>query len=191
MTFKIINPDTIIGESLETAWGLPQYVRLINDAGAANFQASDAFRKSFNAYYRVRQRKKEWYDEYYRLMEKQKTDNLSFEQLLRALLTFGSIEVSFSSKLISTVDVNRPIWDQYVLKSLGLYKEWNSFNGKKKEERIQKAVEIYSDIEKWYSDFLKSKDGKACIAKFNAILPDYTDKISDVKKIDFMLVSKR
>lgn len=60
MTFKIINPDTIIGESLETAWGLPQYVHLINVAGAANFQASDAFRKSFNAYYRVRQRKKEW-----------------------------------------------------------------------------------------------------------------------------------
>ena len=97
----------------------------------------------------------------------------------------------FQSKLLATVDVDRPIWDQYVLKSLGRYKEWNSFNGKDKEERISKAVEIYADIEKWYADFLNSKDGKECVKKFDTILPDYAGKVSDVKKIDFFYGSSR
>jgi len=38
---------------------------------------------------------------------------------------------------------------------------------------------------------LNSKDGKECVKKFDTILPDYAGKVSDVKKIDFMLVSKR
>ena len=187
----IINPNTIIGECLETAWGLPQYMDIISKVNKNDFKASADFRTSFNAYYRVRQRKSEWYDAYYELMENQKHYPLSFEQLLRKLMTFGNIETSFSSKLLATVDVDRPIWDQYVLKSLGRYKEWKSFNGKDKEERISKAVEIYAGIEKWYADFLNSKDGKECVKKFDTILPDYAGKVSDVKKIDFMLVSKR
>ena len=187
----IINSNTIIGECLETAWGLPQYMRIIDTANQEGFQASVDFRKDFNAYYRVRQRKPEWYDAYYKLMENQKRDNLSFEQLLRQLANFGSIEVSFSSKLLSTADVNRPIWDQYVLKNLGLFKEWKSFDNKEKDDRIRKAVEIYSGIEQWYKNFLDSNEGKGCVAKFDAVLPTYAEKISYVKKIDFMLVSKR
>ena len=107
----IINPNTIIGECLETAWGLPQYMDIISKVKKNDFKASTDFRTSFNAYYRVRQRKSEWYDAYYEVMENQKHNPLSFEQLLRKLMTFGNIEVSFSSKLLATVDVDRPIWD--------------------------------------------------------------------------------
>ena len=107
----IINPNTIIGECLETAWGLPQYMDIISKVNKNAFKASADFRTSFNAYYRVRQRKSEWYDSYYELMENQKHYPLSFEQLLRKLMTFGNIETSFSSKLLATVDVDRPIWD--------------------------------------------------------------------------------
>lgn len=91
----IINPNTIIGECLETAWGLPQYMDIISKVNKNDFKASADFRTSFNAYYRVRQRKSEWYDAYYELMENQKHYPLSFEQLLRKLMTFGNIETSF------------------------------------------------------------------------------------------------
>ena len=96
----IINPNTIIGECLETAWGLPQYMDIISKVNKNAFKASADFRTSFNAYYRVRQRKSEWYDAYYELMENQKHYPLSFEQLLRKLMTFGNIETSFSRMLI-------------------------------------------------------------------------------------------
>lgn len=68
----IINPNTIIGECLETAWGLPQYMDIISKVKKNDFKASTDFRTSFNAYYRVRQRKSEWYDAYYEVMENQK-----------------------------------------------------------------------------------------------------------------------
>ena len=56
---------------------------IISKVNKNDFKASADFRTSFNAYYRVRQRKSEWYDAYYELMENQKHYPLSFEQLLR------------------------------------------------------------------------------------------------------------
>ena len=186
----ILNPNTVIGDCLETAFGLPTYLELINEAKKEQFATKD-YRKKFNAYYRVRQRSSEWYDRYYELMENQKNSNLSFEMILRQLLPFGALEVSFSSKLLSTIDTQKPIWDQYVLKSLNLFNEWMSYSQLPQEERLQKAVYIYDRIEKWYDQFLNSQVGKECIAKFDKELPQYSKTISNTKKIDFMLVSKR
>ena len=187
----ILNPKTVIGDCLETAFGLPIYVEIICRAKNGGQFADEDFRKKYNAYYRVRQRKPEWYAEYYRLMESQHSTNKSFEELLRALLPYGGIEVSFSSKLLSTIDTNRPIWDQYVLKSLGRFDEWTSFSQRPCEERIKKAVSLYAEIEQWYVDFLNTQTGKECIKQFDTVLPQYADIISATKKIDYMLVSKR
>ena len=187
----ILNPQTVIGDCLETAFGLPTYVEIIQATKIGGHFADDDFRKKFNAYYRVRQRKPAWYDAYYHLMEEQPIKNRSFEELLRELLLYGNVEVSFSSKLLSTIDPNRPIWDQYVLKNLGLYGDWKSFNPRPKEDRIKKAVSLYNEIELWYKDFLNSQPGEDCIKEFDAVLPKYTNIISSTKKIDYMLVSKR
>ena len=186
----ILNPNTVIGDCLETAFGLPTYLELINEAKKAQFTTAD-YRKKYNAYYRVRQRSTEWYDKYYELMENQRKNNLSFELILRQLLPFGALEVSFSSKLLSTIDTQKPIWDQYVLKSLSLYDEWMSYSQLTQEERLQKAVRIYERIENWYNLFLNSQVGKECISRFDKELPQYSKAISNTKKIDFMLVSKR
>ena len=52
------------------------------------------------------------------------------------------------------------------------------------------ALNIYNQMICWYEDFVKTENGKECIAEFNKILPDYV-WMSDVKKIDFYLWSKR
>ena len=186
-----LNPSTVMGECFETAFGIKTYVELINEVADKHFSASDKFRKKFNAYYRVRQRKADWYDAYYSLMIQQKKQEKTFEDLLKELAVYGNIEVSFSSKLLATADTNRPIWDQYVLKSLGVYNSWQKYNNKPKIDRIKKASELYSEIEDWYRIFLNSADGKACIKQFDLLLPSYAKIISDTKKIDYMLVSKR
>lgn len=69
--------------------------------------------------------------------------------------------------------------------------EWRSFSGKAIEERIKKAESIYWVMEQWYQDFLGSAKGKRCIKKFDAVLPEYKDVLSDTKKVDFLLVFKR
>lgn len=55
---------------------------------------------------------------------------------------------------------------------------------------MKNAVELYSDIEKWYQEFLLTEDAKTCIALFNSTLTQYK-WVSDVKKVDFFLWSIR
>ena len=187
-----ISPDTFVGESLETAFGLKAYSTIMQFTKNRPFVATPEFRKTFNGYYKLRQRSAKWYDKYYSLFESQFCADCSFEDLLREMHTVnGSLEVSFISKLIATVNPQMPIWDQYVVRNIGLESEWLCSSRLPKEKRIQKAVEIYNKIVKWYSDFLNDETGKACIKLFDQLLPQYKDKLSDTKKIDCILWSKR
>lgn len=187
-----ISPDTFVGESLETAFGLKAYSTIMQFTKNRPFVATPEFRKTFNGYYKLRQRSAKWYDKYYSLFESQFCADCSFEDLLREMHTVNSsLEVSFISKLIATVNPQMPIWDQYVVRNIGLESEWLCSSRLPKEKRIQKAVEIYNKIVKWYSDFLNDETGKACIKLFDQLLPQYKDKLSDTKKIDCILWSKR
>ena len=80
-------------------------------------------KKTFNGFYRGRQKSAAWYDKYYKLMEEQKSANRSFKDLLLYLEPVGgTIDVSFVSKLMAAVDPSLPIWDKYVLQNLELLK---------------------------------------------------------------------
>ena len=54
-------------------------------------------------------------------------------------------------------------------------------------ERIERAVQIYNCMDKAYDKFIASEEGRACIGKFDRILPRYKDKLSNVKKVDYIL----
>lgn len=188
---KTLDPNTALSDAIVTAFSIREYVGIINAVKADDFNADPEFRKRFNGYYRVRQRKPAWYDKYYSLMVEQKKYHRSFGEILTELSAFGSVEVSFASKMIAAVEPDKPIWDQYVIRNLGLENEWRSFSGKAIGERIERAESIYREMEQWYQDFLRSPKGKRCIKKFDAVLPGYKDVLSDTKKVDFLLVFKR
>ncbi|MCH5266157.1 MAG: hypothetical protein J1F02_09675 [Lachnospiraceae bacterium] len=103
----------------------------------------------------------------------------------------GKIEVSFVSKLMATIDPQLPIWDKYVLINLGKIAEWEKFRSADAEERIKEASKIYAYIKCWYKSFIEDDYGKLCIAKFDEALPAYRDKLTDIKKIDYLLWGKR
>ena len=125
-------------------------------------------------------------------MVEQKEKRKSFGDVLTVLYKKqNTIEVSFTSKLISSIDPNKPIWDQYVIKNLGLNKEWDSVKNKSREERIKVAELIYERIETWYIEYLESEEGKEFIKEFDAILPEYKERLSSIKKLDYVLVFKR
>jgi hypothetical protein len=64
-------------------------------------------------------------------------------------------------------------------------------SGKDKMLRIDVADCIYKEIQEWYNTFINSIDGKKCIAVFDTAMPSYRNKLTDVKKIDYLLWSKR
>lgn len=97
----------------------------------------------------------------------------------------GNIEASFSSRMIATIDSDKPIWDQYVLQNLGL-----ELKGKNPRERVENAILIYDRIERWYKDYLTTEEARKNIKEFDRWLPSYS-WIPDIKKIDYLLWSKR
>ena len=97
----------------------------------------------------------------------------------------GNVEASFASKMMTTLDASKPIWDQYVLRNLGLV-----LKGKTPEDRVRNAVELYGRIECWYAEYLLTDEAKENIVVFDSLLPSYA-WVSDVKKIDCLLWSKR
>ena len=143
--------------------------------------SSDAdFQKLFNGFYNVR-KGDIWRKEYYSLFHSVKNSTPSFQYIITELKNrVGTVEASFSSKMLATINPTMPIWDSRVLESLGLTKDWN------KEHSINNAMSIYNNICDWYSDYLKSSEAEANVFVFDAWFPEYKD-ISDVKKIDYLL----
>lgn len=103
----------------------------------------------------------------------------------------GTIDVSFMSKMMAAATPALPIWDKYIFQDLLLIKRWEKIGGKDKMLRIDEADHIYQKIKTWYGTFICSKDGKKCIVEFDAAMPNYKDKLTAVKKIDYLLWSKR
>lgn len=188
----ILDSNEVISDCLETAFSLREYTEIMKCVNQEAFVATSEFRKLFNGFYRVRQKSAIWYDLYYELMEKQRKDNKSFEELLHLLYDAGGcLDVSFVSKLMATVDPELPIWDQYVIKNLGLKSKWETNRSSNVENRILIATEIYAEIRQWYRDFINSTEGIACLVEFDRALPKYRDLLTNVKKIDYLLWSKR
>ena len=97
----------------------------------------------------------------------------------------GNIEPSFSSKMLATICPEKPIWDKYIVQNLGI-----ELDGVTKDEKLKNAISLYSDIEKWYEEFLKTDKAMECIEAFDSILPGYKS-ISTTKKIDCIIWSIR
>lgn len=148
---------------------------------------NEEFKKSFNGFYRIRQRKREFYDALYWFLENHKNGNPSFKDALTYFYQkFERIEPSFSSKIVATINPNLPIWDSEVLKRLNIQKPNAYLN---KERRIEETLKIYQKIVDWYSIFLNTKEGKNMIKLFDDKIGP--TNITPLKKIDLILWQTR
>lgn len=179
-----INPCKVLEERLAASFGLEQYKSIIEQLKSVDVSKDEAFQTTFNGYYRIR-RNAEWRKYYYEIFQRGKSMTLSFADIITYLYEkTGNVEPSFSSKMYATFNVDKPIWDQFVLKNLNL-----ELKGKGKE-RLKNAIDLYASIEAWYKDFLKTQNGKECVAAFDKALPSYRS-INNTKKIDCFLWGMR
>lgn len=143
------------------------------------------FRKTFKHFYRIR-RNSEFCETFFELLKDGKAKkSLTFEKILdRFFFEFNRFEPSFSSKLIATINPKYPIWDKFVLKNLELRPPWH-----KAIDRIDKIISTYNCLKFKMKEIMISPKGKKWIELFDEVLPN--SKITDVKKIDFILWQTR
>lgn len=162
--------------------GLTKYNWIMRRVHEVDVSADANFQKSYNGFYRMRQRPADFYKTYYAFLEQNKDNpSLTFEEILTYLYEeTGSIHASFSSKLLATVNPDMPIWDKFVLQNLGLRTPYYYA-----KDRMQKTIQLYQRICEWY----QSEQAREKLQLFNALFPN--EEISDVKKIDFILWATR
>lgn len=161
--------------------GLTKYQLIMDRFHQVDVTTDVQFQKSYNGFYRMRQRNSLFYERYFAFMESNKTGPLSFAETLRYIhQELGRVEASFSSKLVATINPNLPIWDTVVLNNLGL-----SAPKSHRKNRISEIITLYEEIIVWYQSYLQSPDAKKVIEQFDEFYPNA--RISDLKKIDFVL----
>lgn len=166
--------------------GIDIYNEIMREVNTPLF-CSSSFRKLYNGFYRLRQKPVDWYDAYYDIFQRCKENPMTFREVLTEMYeTTGEIHASFCSKLIATLNPNKPIWDQYVLQWLGI----NLNDPKDKYDRIDYYVGIYEQIENEYLAHLNDRNIRDAFAEFNRLAPHGVN-LTEVKKLDFMLWSNR
>jgi hypothetical protein len=170
---------TVIGE------GLKKYLYIMENLHKVDVSCDKDFQKVFNNFYRVR-RDSEFRAAYYKFMQRNKNNKaVTFEKILRYLHEKdGKVELSFSSKLLHTINPDFPIWDQYVTGNIGLQKPEKSKN------QMQDTINIYACLVSWYKNYTASQNGKKMIAIFDKRHPNGVH-IAGTKKIDFILWQMR
>ena len=177
--------NKVFQERLASSMGLDKYQFIMEQLRKTNVSTDAVFQRTFNGFYIVR-RNDAWRKVYYEYFEYVKNATPTFESILTYLYDCtGNIEPSFSSKMLATIYPDKPIWDRYVVQNLNL-----ELVGTTKQERLKNAIVLYSDIEKWYDDFLQTEKAKECIKVFDNVMPDYKN-ITSIKKIDSILWSIR
>ena len=192
---NIVNPNEAMLQSLHDACSFHLYKRTLDLTG--NIAEDTDYQKNFTNYYRVR-RDGVWLQEFYRFFEKNKNNKeITFEEIIRHLSdiehavaetdknTTGkakTVEASFASKMLATINPNHPVWDSQVLRCLGIKID----DTLDYDTKIKRCIKIYQQIEEEIAEFIESAEGKQCIDLFDETFPSCRD-FSSYKKVDFYL----
>ncbi len=185
MNEKIFDVNKVFQDRLVSSFGLDLYKDIIQSVMKINVAADADFQRTFNYFYVVR-RNAAWRKIYYDYFERIKNEKPTFKEIITYLYEqTGNIEPSFSSKMLASIDPDKPIWDKYILQNLG-----KELKGKTKQEQLENAIMLYAEIERWYKSFLDTDEAKECIEVFDRLMPDYR-WISRTKKIDSVIWGTR
>ncbi len=183
---KDLSPVTA---AIEKAIGFEDYKTIISLVNKVNVSESADFQTAFDGYYRVR-RKDTWRNAFYTYFESVKGNkDISFDEIIDYIYNNlktvqgnpNPVEASFSSKLLATIDTNKPILDSQVLKNMGL-----SIVGETPEKRLQSAKKAYKDICDRFENYIGTDDCNEAVKLFNSYFPG-CKAFSDCKKIDWFI----
>jgi len=166
--------------------GLPLYFDIMAKVPTDDF-CSPSFRTRFNSFYRVMKKTPEWYNAFYSVFKDCRTDPMSYEEVLTSVfLKTGEVDHSFCSKIVATLDPNKPILDKYVLQWMGI----SPNEPKDKMQRIEYYARIYDLVEREYNAHFSDENLIADFERFDRLIPEGKN-LTLTKKLDFMLWSLR
>ena len=162
--------------------GIQKYTYLRQRLYETNVSLDLEFQKTFNGFFRMRQRSSVFYNDFYNWMELHKNTGVSFSDTLTYFFNkHNRLEISFCSKLIALIDPSKPIWDRIVTtEHFGIKAPYPS-----SKNRLQKAISKYEEYCTKYETYMHTPLAESLIQHFDYLYPN--SNISAIKKLDFML----
>ena len=170
---------------VELRQGIEKYKYIMNRFREVDVSKDASFRKTFENFYVLSRYPMPFREDYFAFMERNKSQTLEFAEVLSYFKAHGSLEASFSSKLIHTINPSMPIWDKIVTTDHFGYK----LPYPKAKEREQRIVNLYEAYCESFMAYMESEEGKSIIRMFDEKFPD--SGLTDVKKVDFVLWQDR
>jgi len=96
----------------------------------------------------------------------------------------NTIQFSFATKLLHTIDNDKPIFDSGVAILTNIKPK-----GSDRNTKIRSCIEIYDSLEKLYEELKEDDKIKKLISKFRSKFKVDDEKISDTKVLDFIMWS--
>jgi len=166
---------------------LRTYLKLLEWAQSCDVTSDMAFQTKYKGFWRVRGRGDDWCVPYFEFIESHKATPFTFEDILNHLFeTTRKVEGSFASKLLATLYPNQPIWDEIVLRKIGISQPQKG--QKDKQKQLRESLATYTKLENWYSDYMKIPNATEIINLIDEMYP-FAKKMTVVKKIDWALWS--
>lgn len=173
---------------LRVTVGLERYLAIqekFDQLSNESLRDSLDFKKSFNGFYRVRQKPAAWYKAFYDIFDESRGISTDYRTVIETLYDrTNRIEASFASKLLATLNPEMPVIDSIVLSRLNTklprYYESN---------RLEKICLLHDDIKSCYQKFLKTSQGKDLITSFKRAYPQAN--ITEIKMLDLVLWQSR
>lgn len=144
------------------------------------------YQKTFNGYYRMRQRPEKWYQDFFASLESHKHNaSITLAEVLQRFHTVHSrVELSFSSKFVATIRPELPVFDSEVAERMGLKKPAQYLPA---EERIRKSENLYRQLNEELNALLSNRQYTSELQpRFDVAFPAYTH-FTPMKKLDLML----
>jgi hypothetical protein len=180
-----INPESVVVafERIRETAALEKYLWIQNTVHIVDVSTDLEFQRRFNHYYRVGRKKQSWYRSYYETFQHAKNSaEPDFAKLLRAIhRKTGTIEASFTSKLVATLNPNKPVIDSQVLARLGLRLPYHY-----QADRLCRVISLYFAVESEMLEIINSKGWQLIERMFNQAFPS-AQNIASMKKLDLTL----
>ena len=161
--------------------GLNKYLSIMQAFRLSDISCDYKLQKAYKGFYRVR-RDDDFCRVYFDYMDKHKNDiDINLDDVISYLYKeTGKYEPSFSSKLLATIDSNKPVWDLHVLSQLSI-----KAPPYYKKDRLQLSFATYKTLENWFATYLQTQNAKEVIKCFDSLFP--VKQLTNVKKIDLVL----
>lgn len=173
-------------DSLMIKGSLDRYLKIMEFAKTSPDISKDReFQKTFNGFYIAGPKSQLWYQQFYELFQEAREHKYDFKTVLFKLYdTTGRVELSFCSKMIHTLNPQKPIIDQYILWKLGFNTKINF------SDNPDLAVSVYDDICKQYNEHMNDDSVVEVLKRFDNEFPQYAN-IEKIKKLDTIFWSRR